>query len=725
MNVQLADLVLYAHDGRRRVVSFRTGAVNVITGSSKTGKSALIDIVDYCCGSDECRIPAGIIRNAVSWFGIRLQLDAGQAFIARRAPEKHQKASAACFVKIGTDVEIPAFDAIQKNTNAEAITALLTEWAGFVENVHEPGSGETRLPLAANIRHALMLCFQPQDEIIRRDQLFHKVSDSWMAQALQDVFPYLLGAVSDDFVRKREELRRLRDALRSKEREAAELVALRGVGTGRAAALLAQARDVGLTAVETTTWEESIAALRTIAAQPLTIERTYKTSGAPEYSRLSDQRSELRREETRLLDRIAAIRSYDKDEKGFSREAVEQKARLSSVGIFEYAEPGKHCPVCEQVLSDDTQVATVSELQQSLQTIAAQLESVSRGAPKLEKELARLEEELVAVRQRLTRNQFEMEAVRAADDALAAAQDEATKMAHIAGRIGLFLESVPQSAQSVPDAGEIERLRGECDALELELSNDTIREHVESIVSLLSRDMTAWARLLELEHSTSPLRLNIKKLTIVADTPDGPIPMGRMGSGENWVGYHLIAHLALHSWFVAHSRPVPRFLFLDQPSQVYFPPEKYGSGVEGLEDDDRVALRRMFKLVFDVVERLAPGLQVIITEHADLHDGWYSAAVVERWRDGLNLSRTTGLGARCNWLSLRCFPARWVERSRNATTAVEFAEAYGRLRLVKLRLRRLFPLFALFLALTARAEISPEWTTALPPFQIARCALPV
>ena len=32
---------------------------------------------------------------------------------------------------------------------------------------------------------------------------------------------------------------------------------------------------------------------------------------------------------------------------------------------------------------------------------------------------------------------------------------------------------------------------------------------------------------------------------------------------------------------------------------------------------------------------------------------------------------------------------------------------------------RLFLLFALFLSLTAHAEINPEWTTSLPPFQIA------
>jgi len=34
-------------------------------------------------------------------------------------------------------------------------------------------------------------------------------------------------------------------------------------------------------------------------------------------------------------------------------------------------------------------------------------------------------------------------------------------------------------------------------------------------------------------------------------------------------------------------------------------------------------------------------------------------------------------------------------------------------------MRRVFPLFALLLALPARAEMNPEWTTPMPPFQIA------
>ena len=150
--------------------------------------------------------------------------------------------------------------------------------------------------------------------------------------------------------------------------------------------------------------------------------------------------------------------------------------------------------------------------------------------------------------------------------------------------------------------------------------------------------MTEWARRLQLEHSAHPLRFNLKKLTIVADTPDGPIPMDRMGSGENWVGYHLIGHLALHGWFTEHNRPVPRILFLDQPSQVYFPPEKDVDGsLDSIQNEDRIALRRMFELVFEVVAKLTPQFQVIITEHADLNEPWYQGAVVEKWRRGTKL----------------------------------------------------------------------------------------
>jgi hypothetical protein len=231
-----------------------------------------------------------------------------------------------------------------------------------------------------------------------------------------------------------------------------------------------------------------------------------------------------------------------------------------------------------------------------------------------------------------------MEAVRDADERVALTQDDATKRVHILGRISLYLESLPDLPDTQALEDQAARLRAEASLLEADLSDELVREKVDSVASILSQRMTKWALELELEHSTSPLRFDIKNLTIVADTDNGPVPMARMGSGENWVGYHLIAHLALHQWFVERALPVPHFLFLDQPSQVYFPPEKDVDGsLSTGSENDRMAVSRMFQLVFQSVTAVAPGLQVIITEHADINEAWYSTAVIERWRGGLKL----------------------------------------------------------------------------------------
>jgi hypothetical protein len=637
MTMQILDVVLYSHDGRHRRLPLKLGRVNVITGASKTGKSALIDVVDYCFGADECRVPEGPIRRRVGWFGLRLQVDDSQMFVARRCPAPRANSSEDCYVDFGTTVDVPPGAVLRQTTNKRGLIGLLTTHAGIKENIHEPPPGQTRGTLSATIRHAVALCFQPQDEIIRRQQLFHNADDNYFAQALKDTLPYFLGAVDDDFVRRREELRKLREQLRSIDRRLAEIASLRGQGVSKADALLAQARDVGLATSTPQNWEETVAALRVVAATPV-VDIDAPTQDGVEFARLGEQRRALLDEQRRIREEIAAARSLQKDESSFSIEAREQTARLKSIGIFDGMTPGQNCPLCAHALEPTAQSPSVADIAATLATVSTRLQSVTAGAPQVEKAISELEDRARLLQDALANNRGQMEAVRAANDQVAKARDEATKRAHILGRVSLYLESMPD----LPDTKALEEqaadLRKKIGVAENDLSYEQIRERLESILSILGQRMTAWARGLELEHSKFPLRLDLKKLTIIADTSDGPVPMERMGSGENWVGYHLIAHLALHQWFVERKRPVPGFVFFDQPSQVYFPPEKVVDGsVAAVSDDDRQAVSRMFKLVFDAVAEVAPGFQVVITEHADIDDERYQSAIVERWRGGLKL----------------------------------------------------------------------------------------
>jgi hypothetical protein len=637
MSIQILDIVLYSHHGESRALSLNPGEVNVITGASKTGKSALIDIVDYCLGSGSCRVPDGIIRRSVSWFGLRLKIGDGQSFVARKCPSPSANSSEECYLVSGADVEIPDFERIHQNTNTAGIVSSASGWAGIVENIHIPPEGQTRNPLAATIRHGLMFCFQPQDEIIRRAQLFHMTDDHWKAQSLKDTLPYFLGAVEDEYIRNQMKLRDLKSKLRVVAKQIAELEALRGEGFGKVNGLLAEARDAGLNPPSASEdWSEIIGALKEVSSRPISNIEAENT-GSQEYDRLSDERENLLNEQRHVRSQIAAAKSLESAESGFAQEAREQEARLISIRIF--GEDIQHsCPLCATDLSEDSGSPQPESIRQSLDQISEQLERVSRNSPYVEKAIADLSDGLRTIQEGLGKNREEMQAVRQADERLRLLKDESSKKAHILGRISLYLESIPELPSTIILTERRAVLSCEIEALEALVSTDVIQERLESIISLLSLEMTEWAQHLELEHSERPLRFNLKKLTIVADAPDGPIPMERMGSGENWVGYHLIGHLAFHRWFTKRNRPVPHFLFLDQPSQVYFPPEPAEDrSIEDLADDDRTELRRMFKMVFDAVNDITPGFQVIITEHADINEQWYQDSIRERWRGGLKL----------------------------------------------------------------------------------------
>lgn len=638
MTLKILEIVIYSHDGRKRNLSLNAEGVSIVTGASKTGKSALVDIVDYCFGASECRVPEGPIRHAVSWFGLRLKLASGEAFVARKCPTARFRSSEECFVHIGSTVETPEASELRQTTNTRGLSAQLSGWTGISENLHEPPAGQTRLPLSASVRHALAFCFQPQDEIIRRHQLFHGADDNFFAQALKDTLPYFLGAVDDEYVRKREELRRLRDQLRGIERQLAELNAIRGDGVGKASALLAQARDAGLSSVITDGWHETIAALRQAATVLLGQVGDIPDSG--EYRRLSDTRTSLLQEQRRLKDEMDAVSAFERDASGYSREATEQHSRLVSIGIFNDTAPGHSCPLCAQALPEAGQQPEIAELRDALQTVASRLETVVQNKPRIERAASDVAVRFNQTRAALAANRQQLEAVRAANEPLRLAHDEVARRALVQGRISLYLESVPD----LPDTNVLQQradeIRAAYAALEGELSDEVVAERMTSIGSILSRQMSVGAQGLMLEHSESPLRLDPKRLTLVADTENGPVPMGRMGSGENWVGYHLIAHLTLHGWFSHRERPVPRFLFLDQPSQVYFPPEREVASemsVNDLSEDDRSAVKRMFAYVFASVQSVSPGFQVIVTEHADIDEDWFQSAVIERWRGGLKL----------------------------------------------------------------------------------------
>lgn len=286
------------------------------------------------------------------------------------------------------------------------------------------------------------------------------------------------------------------------------------------------------------------------------------------------------------------------------------------------------CPVCESpIASANTTVATIMH---DLERLDGDLQVIGSDTPALQRQVALEEEQLQQLRAALSRSQDEINEISAGLRAQQQEPDQMQRAAHVRGRISLYLDTTAQHVSAPQVEDRRDDLQRQIAELEELLSDDTQGDRLTSYLSLISQNIRTKAASLELDHSDAPIRLDVNRLTVVADTADGPVRLADMGSAENHLGYHGATLLSLHEWFSEHRGPVPRTLILDQPSQVYFPPDYTGEPTP--QGTDLSHLLNIYRTINDTVQALDDALQVIVVEHADLADPLFRNHVVERWR---------------------------------------------------------------------------------------------
>lgn len=160
MHFQILKLILWSKAGYApRILNFKPGMANVISGASKTGKSAVIPIIDYCLASSKCSIPVGTIRTACSWFGIVIETIEGQKLLARREPGDARQTGDMMLLE-GDVVEIP-LETPEKTHTAEAVKRKLDQLAGLSQLKLDPES-DSGFQSRVSFRDLMAFTFQPQ-----------------------------------------------------------------------------------------------------------------------------------------------------------------------------------------------------------------------------------------------------------------------------------------------------------------------------------------------------------------------------------------------------------------------------------------------------------------------------------------------------------------------------------------------------------------------------------
>lgn len=639
--MQLDALVLYNRDGDMRQIRFRPGRLNVITGESSTGKTSLIGILRFLLGGDSPNVPFGPIQNTVAWYGLLAHVGDTRFFIGRPAPDRGITTEKA-MLSIGAS-EAPSFSALETNGNKNDLVDYLGGLLGIEENLHVPAEGQTRRPLAANFRHSLYYNFQGQGEIANPDLLFHHQNRDFQKQTIRDTFPYFLGAQSPGALRKRRKLSELRRDISRQTARLTEARLARELSAGRAAGLIADAKASGLlsddvTATDVSSALEFLRALADGEHPAVTVDGVDRDA---ETEDLITRRTELREF---LRDINAKIRSLDEFARigtEYGAELNEHRVRLASIGLIpEASDTEAVCPICQNSLND---ADTRDTIERSLRRVVGRIELAKRDQPRIDEANAELTQERSQARADLADVDTALEELARTDEIRAAAQRTWDQQSFVRGRVVQYLETT-----SLESDDEVTKLEQSIEALETtaarladELDPDALRSAVDSRLRIVSRRMTDLAQGIPLEHSEHGVRIDPYRLTVVADTLQGPAYMdeGAIGSGMSWVGYHLTAYLALHDYYIEANRPVPRFLVLDQPSQAFFPQDrKSRDDFNELSDVDRDNTRKLYKMMFDSVEKHGGQLQIIAFDHADFTDGWFQASIIDSpWRNGTAL----------------------------------------------------------------------------------------
>jgi len=604
-------------------VDLHLGALNLITGRKGTGKSALIRIIEYCLGSTEDNIPEGVIRESVSWYGLLLSFPDGEMFVARAEPKPGVRSSSQIFVDIGETLDIPDVSLLEQNSNSEALVKLLSERLGIANVETQRDARSSQMQYKITIAHSLFFTFQRQDEIAKPTLLFHRQDEPFVDSHIRDVLPYFLGAMGEDRLTFMQRLRLERNALRQLEREL-ELLQPTITEDPRAEALLHEAMSVGL-APKDRGDKKALDLLREldVDAEPiLDIEGLEE-----ELERRRDQRERLLAEQRSVRRRVETLKALNREEVGYDGELDSQRARLRSIDLIR-TNGDPHCPVCDQLLLEH--LPTVAAIAGSIKRLTTQLDRVAASRPRIEETVAALEEQALELRERLRSNQATINIVEWRTARMRAYRDEFAASAVVRGRIQYYFESVKQidtRAESLSEA--IQAGCATVKELESQLSLENVEEQMDSMLRYIEDDMTAWSKQLDLEYTTH-VRLDPKRLTVVADTRNGPLPLYRMGSGSNWVGYHIVAYAALHHWFEQNKRPVPRFIVFDQPTQVFYP-EDSDDPTAYRNDDDRKRVENLFRFFANLPSYLNHNVQIIVTDHALLHFPEFEAALRENW----------------------------------------------------------------------------------------------
>jgi hypothetical protein len=653
MFFQIREIILWPRNSSfaPRRVPFEPGKVTVISGASRTGKSAVIPIIDYCLAANDCSIPVRTIRDTCEWFGVVVRTGAGEKLFARREPGAQRSTDDMFVMESREIVEIPR--RIAKNTSADNIRKALDELAGLSNLDFAAGESSSGYDQRPSFRDLSAFVFQPQNVVANPEVLFFKTDQYKHREKLRVIFPYVLGAITAALLAKQHELRRLQLDLRRKEGELKKAEAVSAEWMGELRARVSEARELGVLPASDgaeLTRDQMLTALEEVVNRTdvmLSVSATTISEAVRELNALESEETEVSRELTSLRKRLSEMTRIRESAANYHDALRIQRERLQiSDWLGNHRAGDESCPVCGGNFEPSSE--KLDELRQSLRQIEEQAGDSFEIPAAFDREMQRVQTEVNEGAEKLKAIAIRKKSLSERSAEANTNQYQAKRVERFIGNVENALELHRRLGEDAELKAEVARLKERVRKLQSELARENVDERKRRALSIVNNNAGRLVPLLDTERPDDPVSLQIDDLTLKVIGANREDYLSEIGSGSNWLAYHIAMTLGLQQFFLTleHS-PVPGFVVIDQPSQVYFPKRLAVKANETpaepqYRDEDIDAVRKTFGVMSRVVEAAKGRLQIIVLDHApsEVWAGFPNIVSFEEWRGGMKLVPT-------------------------------------------------------------------------------------
>lgn len=627
--------------------------LNIITGRSSTGKSAIIELFDYCTGNSENTIPEGVITDNAELYFVVIHAKETYLVIARTQNKKSTEA----FYKIETEeIDIEHLGkAYFKQEYFVQLKSFRDELGRFFGiNISDTDESEEALKFKPrkgrpSFRNMVSFMLQHQNLVANKHSLFYRFDEKEKRERVIDEFKIFAGFVDQQYYIINRELEEKRQELEKFNREFSNFESQKNERAIMLDELRAEYLSISGYELFPTITSAQMLSMPQIYIDKLEKIKIEVNEDSDEYKKLY---LELIRQKNDLLAqrrRVSLKLEHINSSINYVRNYAEKIDKYQP--ITEAIRGKAVCPFChhESTVTEDA----ANKLRIAIEWLNEELRKSPQREDSFLPQKREYEKAISLINSELRKINSEINRIIETNNRLEKNKSLDEQSLKLKLRIENELEWTKNMFIQF-DSKKIEETKKQINQLEYILQTKyNVQQKLDNAEIFINKAMNDMGKNLDFESSYQPINLHfdIHTFELYHLKNNGTkVYLRNMGSGANWLYSHVCLFFGILEFFVSlgEKSTIPTILFLDQPSQVYFPATidtasefnaKDLKQKEGKEaDDDLRAVTNLFiqiaNTLYSMQKKYGFMPQVIISDHADnLNLGKYNFNnyVVCRW----------------------------------------------------------------------------------------------